>query len=58
MTAINTANNDRELNAGELDAVSGGTSKAPAPSKPAPPAKGGGVFEVEDYSFDIEQVIN
>ena len=38
----------------ELNAVVGGDGKAaPPPSKPA----SGAVFEIDDFSFDIEQVL-
>ena len=39
----------RELNLGQLDLVAGGDKKSIAPK---------GHFEVSDYSFDIEQVLN
>ena len=41
----------RELNLDQLDLVSGGDKKSIAP-------KGSVHFEVTDYSFDIEQVLN
>ena len=45
-------NNDiHELSTNELDAVTGGDKK------PAP-AKSSALFEVKDYSFDIEQTLN
>lgn len=41
-----------ELNQAEMNTiVGGGAAKATGTAK-------GGVFEVEDYSFDIEQVLN
>jgi hypothetical protein len=48
-----------ELSLDELNSVAGGVDKTPPkPKTPTPPAKPGGPFEVEDYSFDIEQVLN
>jgi hypothetical protein len=47
-----------ELSLDQLNAVVGGTGKTPPkPKSPTPPAKPGTskLFEVEDYSFDIEQ---
>jgi hypothetical protein len=44
----------RVLSEHDLDAVVGGAKAAPPPSKPS----SGKLFEVEDYSFDIEQVLN
>ena len=41
-----------ELAFNELNEVTGGASAPP------PPTKQGHVFEIEDYSFDIEQVLN
>jgi len=50
-----------ELSIDELNSVAGGTDKTPPkPKNPTPPAKQGtpgGLFEVEDYSFDIEQTL-
>ena len=49
-----------ELSLDELNSVVGGTDKTPPkPTNPTPPAKPGtsGLFEVEDYSFDIEQTL-
>jgi hypothetical protein len=47
-----------ELSLDELNSVTGGTNTAPPKTKnPTPPAKPGH-FEVEDYSFDIEQTLN
>jgi hypothetical protein len=44
----------RALSEDELNAVAGGDAKAaPPPSKLA----SGNVFEIEDYSFDIGQVL-
>lgn len=44
----------RMLSDDELNAVAGGTTKvAPAPSKPT----SGTLFEIDDYSFDVEQVL-
>ena len=45
---------ERELTDNELNTVAGGAGKAPATNK----ATTKGLFEVEDYSFDIEQVLN
>ena len=45
-------NNDiHELSTNDLNAVTGG-------GKTAVPTRGSGLFEVEDYSFDIEQTLN
>ena len=46
-----------ELSIDELNSVVGGTDKTPPkPKTPTPPAKPGtGIFEIEDYPFDIEQ---
>jgi bacteriocin-like protein len=47
-----------ELSIDELNSVVGGTDKTPPkPKNPPPPAKPGTskLFEVEDYSFDIER---
>ena len=41
----------RELSEDDLNAVAGGVRAAPPPSKPS----SGKVFEIEDFSFDIEQ---
>jgi len=49
-------NEIRELHLDELDAVSGGNPKASTPPKQTPPSKG--IFEIEDFSFNIEQVLN
>jgi hypothetical protein len=38
----------------ELDAITGGDKAAPPPSKPA----SGKLFEIDDFSFDIEQVLH
>ena len=48
------SNGSRALTEAELDAVTGGDAKAPAPAAKLAPGK---LFEVEDYSFDIEQVL-
>jgi hypothetical protein len=46
-----------ELSLDELNSVTGGTDKTPPkPKNPKPPANPGH-FEVEDYSFDIEQTL-
>ena len=45
------SNDIHELSPNELDAVTGG-------DKRAVPTKSSGLFEVEDYSFDIEQTLN
>ncbi|HUB15111.1 MAG TPA: hypothetical protein VMB34_24395 [Acetobacteraceae bacterium] len=42
----------RELSIDELREVIGGTGA------PAPQVKQGQVFEIDDFSFDIEQVLN
>jgi hypothetical protein len=53
-----TENLVNELSLDQLSSVSGGTNASPPKAKnPTPPAKPGH-FEVEDYSFDIEQVLN
>ena len=44
-----------ELNERDLNKVSGGTGKGPTPKTPTTTSK---PFEIEDYSFDIEQVLN
>lgn len=44
----------RTLSEDELNVVAGGDAKAAAP---APKQSSGGLFEIEDYSFDIEQVV-
>jgi hypothetical protein len=44
-----------ELTDGELNTVAGGAGKVPATTKTTTSK---GVFEVEDYSFDVEQVLN
>jgi hypothetical protein len=52
-----------ELSIDELNSVVVGTDKTPPkPKNPTPPAKPGtpgtsGLFEIEDYSFDIEQTL-
>jgi hypothetical protein len=48
---------DSELTDDELNVVVGGAGKTPAPKK-APVSKSSGLFEVEDYSFDVEQTLN
>jgi bacteriocin-like protein len=46
-----------ELSIDELNSVVGGTDKTPPkPKTPTPPAKPGGLFEVNDYSFGVEDV--
>jgi bacteriocin-like protein len=45
----------RELTDNELNTVAGGAGKAPATTKTTTSK---GLFEVEDYSFDVEQVLN
>ena len=56
MTDKNPAANthiDRALTENELDAVAGGADKkAPPPKQPTK-----GIFEISDYSFDIEQIL-
>jgi hypothetical protein len=56
--ARNTSDDDlggcRELLMDELNAIAGGNGKAPAPAAKT----SSGLFEIEDYSFDIEQVLN
>ena len=49
----NVNKTNRELTDGELNTVAGGANKAPATKTTTK-----GLFEVEDYSFDIEQVLN
>jgi hypothetical protein len=44
----------RVLSEDDLNAVTGGAKAAPPPSKPS----SGKLFEVDDFSFDIEQVLN
>jgi bacteriocin-like protein len=49
-----------ELSIDELNSVVGGTDKTPPkPKNPTPPAKPqpSGTFEIDDFSFDIEQTI-
>jgi hypothetical protein len=49
-----------ELSLDELNSVAGGTDKTPPkPKNPTPPAKPqtSGLFEIADYSFDIEQIL-
>jgi hypothetical protein len=41
----------RELNIDELDVVAGSGKKSTSP-------KGSALFEINDFSFDIEQVLN
>jgi hypothetical protein len=50
-----SGNLERELTDDELSAVAGGAGKTPATTKTTTSK---GLFEVEDYSFDIEQVLN
>jgi bacteriocin-like protein len=54
--------NPNELSLNELNSVTGGTDKTPpkpkASTPPAKPTPSGGLFEVSDFSFDIEQVLN
>jgi hypothetical protein len=47
-------NPERELTDGELNTVAGGGKVSPATNK----TTSKGLFEVEDYSFDIEQVLS
>ncbi|MFY9957119.1 hypothetical protein [Bradyrhizobium sp.] len=51
----NEPNLERELTDDELNTVDGAGRAAPAPSKTTTSK---GLFEVEDYSFDIEQVLS
>jgi Type-A lantibiotic len=46
----------RELTDDELNTVAGGAGKGVAATTKTTTSKG--LFEVEDYSFDIEQVLN
>ena len=56
MTEKNRTENlgaDPELTDNELDAIAGGDRKTP-PTPKLPPPKTPGLFEISDYSFDIE----
>jgi hypothetical protein len=50
-------NGDNELNEEELEDVSGGTKTSPI-QKSKPTTQNSHLFEIEDFSFDIEQILN
>ena len=50
-------NSEVELRDEDLDAVTGGNS-APALKNEKPRPKSTNLFEIEDFSFDIEQTLN
>ena len=47
---------DRDMTEAELHAVVGGGTKASSPAQTPP--KSTGLFEITDYSFDVEQVLS